>query len=149
MKLSPRSVNTGTRAAGRWRRVVLILGVMAVTLILWVRNQRIDSFREQVSTEVVALIDLVERGVVPGDPDPALALVSGAASIEIGRLERPMVLGPVLVDEEDGVEASVLVTGDAGRGVRLVWQGSPPILVGVERFDAEDSFEQPMEEPRR
>lgn len=147
MKLFSRPSHSSTRTAGRWRRIVLVLGVMAVTLVLWVRNQRIESFREQVVAEVRALIDLVEQGAVPGDPDPVRALLSGAAWIEIDRLEGPVVPGPVLVDADADAEALVLVTGDAGGRVLLAWQGNPPILVSVERLDVEDTFELLMEEP--
>ena len=133
----------------RWRRLVITIAVLAVGLVLWIRHQRMEAFRSEVAASVDALMVEIENGIPAYDNDAVRRLVLQTAHFELGRLWAPVQQGPVDMGDDGTAEAQVVLTGDFGGRVRLRWQGTPPVLVGVERLGSDPGFDQPVEDMQR
>ena len=133
----------------RWRRLVITIAVLAVGLVLWVRHQRVEAYRAEITASVEALMIDIENGIPAYDDDARLRLVLQQAHFELGRLWAPVELGPVQLGDDGAAEASIVVTGDFGGRVLLRWQGASPVLVGVERLGRDPGFDQSAEDMER
>ncbi|MBC03463.1 MAG: hypothetical protein CMJ34_09215 [Phycisphaerae bacterium] len=128
----------------------MFVAVLAVGLVFWIRHQRLEAYRGEVAASADALLNDIGKDMPVDDEDAVQRLVRQTANFELGRLRAPVVSGPVRIGEDGTAEASILMTGASGGGVRLRWQGTPPVLVGVERLEGAPDFqpsEQEMQQP--
>ena len=121
---------------GGWRRVVLTLAIFGVAMALWERDRRVEVWSLQV---VQATQDLVAGGVAVESVDPGRKLLVETAERSIASLVPPRTIGTVMTVETEGngTFGEILVTGADGRAVRLRFTGASPMLVRVDRIDAE------------
>tara|TARA_B100000900_G_scaffold395378_1_gene393704 strand:- start:131 stop:574 length:444 start_codon:yes stop_codon:yes gene_type:complete len=132
-------------ATARWRRLVLGLAVLAIILVLWVRDRQIQSGRDEVLNATIALLEDVATGTDRQTGDPARALILETAWQEIGRLRNPIPSEASGIEDDEDPSTAVVVRGEAGGAIRLRWRGRPPILVGVEKLDYDAVFAEPMD----
>lgn len=121
---------------GGWRRVVLTLAIFGVAMILWERDRRVEIWSSQV---VETTRGLVAGGVSVESVDPGRKLLVETAERSIASLRPPRTIGTVMTGEteENATFGEILVTGAEGRAVRLRFTGAFPMLVRVDRIDAE------------
>jgi len=115
---------------------VLTLAIFGVAMALWERDRRVEVWSLQV---VQATQDLVAGGVAVESVDPGRKLLVETAERSIASLVPPRTIGTVMTVETEGngTFGEILVTGADGRAVRLRFTGASPMLVRVDRIDAE------------
>ena len=121
---------------------MILAAVIAVAIVLWARDRDRQDRRTGIETLVVDLIRDPGGGV--GVPGNAVAdeLLRTAATTEIARLEPPITIDSIVFGDDADRRSVASVVGADGRAARFVFDGEPPRLVGVERIDLDDVFEE-------
>lgn len=134
---SPRPASTWT-----WRRIVILAAVVAVAIVLWARDRDRKDRRAEIETLVVGLIR--DPGGGGGAPVGSVAdeLLRTAATTEIARLEPPVAIDSIVFGDDADRRFVASVVGAGGRAARFVFDGEPPRLIGVERIDLDDVFDE-------
>ena len=125
---------------------MITLAVLAVGLVLWVRHRRLEDYRAEVTASVEAVLVDIENGIPAFDDDGVRRLILQTAHFELGRLWSPVAIGPVQIGDDGAAEAWVVVSGEYGGRVRLRWEGTPPVLAGVERLGQDPGFDESVED---
>lgn len=115
---------------------MLTLAIFGVAMVLWERDRRVEIWSSQV---VETTRGLVAGGVSVESVDPGRKLLVETAERSIASLRPPRTIGTVMTGEteENATFGEILVTGADGRAVRLRFRGASPMLVRVDRIDAE------------
>lgn len=128
---------SGLQILGRvltWRRAILLVAVVGVSLALGRREERLSAWLARVDARATNLLDDL---AADGGATPRTDLMVQAASEALSGLDRPW-SRQAAVRPEDGepLVARVTVTGSNGRRVEMTWSGEPPRLTRVDRSAA-------------
>lgn len=127
---------SGLQILGRvltWRRAILLVAVVGVSLALGRREERLSAWLARVDAGATILLD----DLAADAGSPRTDVMVQAAWEALSDLDRPWSRQPAVRPEDgDPLVARVTVTGSNGRQVEMTWSGEPPRLTRVDRSAA-------------